>query len=130
MIAVDTNIIVRALTRDDAEQAQSSAALLADNDVFIPITVVLETEWVLRHAYGYDRPLISAAFRALFGVSNIFVGEAVAVDNALRWYEEGLDFADALHLSLSQQCEALYSFDIRFNGKSPSASAIPVREPA
>jgi len=48
MIAVDTNIVVRLLTNDDPEQAGRAAAVVKNGPVFIPKTVVLETEWVLR----------------------------------------------------------------------------------
>ena len=49
MIAVDTNILVRYLTNDDAEQAQLAIDLLNGSEhIWLPKTVLLETEWVLR----------------------------------------------------------------------------------
>lgn len=51
MIAFDTCILVRFLADDDKEQADSAEVLLADNTVFLPKTVLLETEWVLRSRY-------------------------------------------------------------------------------
>ncbi len=50
MISVDTNIIVRLLTKDDVEQFQQSLKLFQEEDIFICDTVILETEWVLRFA--------------------------------------------------------------------------------
>ena len=47
MITVDTNIIIRFLTHDDAEQYKKSFFIFNTYDVFIPDTVILETEWVL-----------------------------------------------------------------------------------
>ena len=53
MVAVDTNIIVRLLTQDDELQFQNSREIFKSYDVFIPDTVILETEWVLRFAYKF-----------------------------------------------------------------------------
>ena len=51
MIALDTNILVRVLTRDDPAQADLAAELMKSSDLFICKTVLLELEWVLRFAY-------------------------------------------------------------------------------
>ena len=47
MVAIDTNIIVRLLTRDDESQYKKVLALFKKHDIFIADTVILETEWVL-----------------------------------------------------------------------------------
>ncbi|WP_423809252.1 PIN domain-containing protein [Planktothrix agardhii] len=52
IIAIDTNIIVRFITRDDELQYQQSLELFKNKNIFIPDTVILETEWVLRFAYN------------------------------------------------------------------------------
>lgn len=51
MIAVDTNIVIRFLTRDDEQQYQQAYALFQHYQISIANTVFLETEWVLRYAY-------------------------------------------------------------------------------
>ena len=51
MIAFDTCILVRFLADDDQVQADLAEALMRDNTVFLPRTVLLETEWVLRSRY-------------------------------------------------------------------------------
>lgn len=48
MRAVDTNVLARYYLRDDAAQARVADRILSDGDVFVPKTVVLELEWVLR----------------------------------------------------------------------------------
>ena len=53
MIAVDTNIVVRLLTRDEELQFQKALILFQNHDVFIPDTVVLESEWVLPYTYDF-----------------------------------------------------------------------------
>ena len=51
MIAIDTNIVVRFITKDDELQYQQSLALFKNKNIFIADTVILETEWVFRFAY-------------------------------------------------------------------------------
>ena len=68
MISVDTNVLVRLLTNDDPAQARRAARIMEKEDIFIPKTVLLETEWVLRHAYKIERSNILTAFRTLLGL--------------------------------------------------------------
>ena len=51
MVAIDTNVLVRLLTADDAAQHRVALKLFSSNEKYIPDSVVLETEWVLRAAY-------------------------------------------------------------------------------
>jgi predicted nucleic-acid-binding protein len=55
MLAVDTNVIVRYLTRDDDEQFAKANALIGSEDVYVCTTVLLETECVLRRGYRFSR---------------------------------------------------------------------------
>ena len=111
MIAVDTNVLVRLLTGDEPEQARRSGALFARNRVFIPKTVVLETEWVLRYAYGFEPEAIVTGLRSLFGLANVDVEDLPAVKQALDWHTQGVDFADGLHLTSSASARQFATFD-------------------
>lgn len=111
MIAVDTNVVVRLLTGDDPGQAARAAGLFEEGEILLPKTVVLETEWVLRYAYGLDAPRIVEALRKLFGLPQVTVEDAVEVAEALEWHAGGLDFADALHLASCRGAERLATFD-------------------
>lgn len=111
MIAIDTNIIIRLLAQDNEMQYQSSRNLLMNNDIFIADTVILETEWVLRHAYDFDPQAICTALRKLFGLPNVRLSNAQNIAKVLDWHESGLDFADAFHLMLSQQHSVFKTFD-------------------
>ena len=53
MIAVDTNVVVRFLTRDDEQQYEKSLKLFQEQDILILDTVILETEWVLLSCYNF-----------------------------------------------------------------------------
>jgi predicted nucleic-acid-binding protein len=128
-IAVDTNILVRFLTHDDEQQYQQAYTLFQFPRVYIATTVFLETEWVLRYAYKYDASEIIRAFRMLVGLPNVEAEDSGKLANALTWHQAGLDFADALHLASSQQCDALYTFDREFANKGKRVSACEVKKP-
>lgn len=114
VVAVDTNVLVRLLTGDHPAQYQASRKLFSSESIFVPDSVVLETEWVLRAAYDLEPSAVCMALRKVFGLENVNVGNPEAVSRALDWHEVGLDFADALHLSLSSGHEVLKTFDTGF----------------
>lgn len=127
MIAIDTNILVRFLTQDDPDQYQKSVQIFANEDIFIPDTVVLETEWVLRFAYNFEAKQINDAFRKLFGLPNVNSRDTDTLALALTWHEAGLDFADALHLAQAAHCEQLVTFDRRFVNQAQQIQSCPVK---
>jgi predicted nucleic-acid-binding protein len=129
MRAIDTNVIVRLLTADDAKQAQAARAIVESGDIFVGSTVVLETEWVLRAGYGFNVKDISAGLRGLFGLATVSLEEPAQVAQALDWMGEGMDFADALHLSRSAHCSAFVSFDRKLAKRAESLSPIPIEVP-
>ncbi len=129
MIAIDTNILVRLLTRDNEIEYKASHRLFASEDVFIPDTVILETEWVLRHAYDLTPAEICDAFKKVFGLKNITLSSAQKVALAISWHELGLDFADAFHLAVCQGYQSLKTFDKNFIKRSKNISACRVEKP-
>ena len=130
MIAVDTNVVVRFLARDDPAQAPRAKALLETGRVFVLRTVVLETEWVLRTGYGFDRDAIADGIAKLLGLPGVEVEEASEVAQALIWFGQGLDFADALHLASSGRAEAFATFDRALRRKARGvAGTVPVVAP-
>ena len=129
MVAIDTNIIVRFLTHDDEIQYSKALNIFKKNEIFIPDTVILETEWVLRYAYDFNPADISAAFTKLFGLKNVHLSDPHANSLALEWHRKGLDFSDALHLALSQQNSKLYSFDTDFAKKAKGLGNCTVTKP-
>jgi predicted nucleic-acid-binding protein len=111
MIAVDTNILVRFLVRDNPTQAARAAALIRANEIWVSKTVLLETEWVLRSLYGFSPESLAGALRALAGLPTMFLEDEVAVAKALHWFKEGLDFADALHLASAGKATQFATFE-------------------
>lgn len=126
MIAVDTNVLVRLLTWDDPEQAAEAKALFSANEIFVAKTVLLETEWVLRSLYALDTGRIAAALRGLLGLPRLRCEDRNAVEMALRCYEQGLDFADALHLTSSVGAGKLVTFDQRFRKRGRGVCPIEI----
>lgn len=129
MLAVDTNAIVRFLTRDDEAQFVRADALIRDENVYVCATVLLETEWVLRSVYGYRRRRIANALRDFVALPRVTAEDPHAVAAALDWMIGGMEFADALHLARSSHCDAFISFDRRLARRAASAGAPIVRAP-
>lgn len=111
MRAIDTNVVVRYLTGDHPEQSARARALIDGGPVFLPVTVVREVEWVLRSAYGFPAAQVARALRAFGGLATVTMAEGQAVARALDLGAAGLDFADALHLCLSDRCTDFATFD-------------------
>lgn len=126
MVAIDTNIIVRFLTRDDEPQYEAAFRLIEMNEIFIPDTVILETESVLRFAYEFGPSEICDAFTRLFGLKNVHLSNAHAILNAIEWHRTGIDFSDAVHLALSEHCDELFTFDQGFVKQAGSLTTCAV----
>ena len=129
MIAVDTNLLVRLLTNDDPVEAKRALRVMESDDILTPKTVLLETEWVLRHGYGLSREIIAQSFQKLLGIPNVKTEDQQTVNQALRWYQEGLDFADALHLASSAKADRFATFDRDFVKKASKLGSIEVFKP-
>jgi predicted nucleic-acid-binding protein len=119
MIALDTNILARFYVDDpgDPEAAKqrpiARQVLTESPSLFVPLTVVLELEWVLRAFYRFETAQIVRVLEHLLGLGHVNTEDSERIAAALPLAAAGMDFADALHLAGSQHCEALYSFDDR-----------------
>ena len=129
MLAIDTNVIIRYLTRDDAEQFAKANALIGHEDVYVCTTVLLETEWVLRRGYRFSRDQIIAALTAFAGLPRVTLEDPALAAKALDLAQRGLDFADALHLAKAEGSEAFVSFDQRLAAAANALSEVKVRTP-
>jgi predicted nucleic-acid-binding protein len=129
MIAVDTNLLVRVLTGDDPAQARRAVKILESDQILIPKTVILETEWVLRYAYEIETSRIIGGLKKLLGLPNVSVEDPDTVTQAISWFEDGLDFADALHLASSKRADKFVTFDRAFAKKARNVTALKVVKP-
>lgn len=129
MLAIDANVVVRYLTGDDPDQAARARALVDGHPVFVGDTVALECDWVLRSAYGYDAPRVSGALRAFAGLPTVTMESPARMARALELAEQGMDFADALHLARADRCEAFVTFDRRLEKAARALGEDAVRTP-
>jgi predicted nucleic-acid-binding protein len=127
--ALDTNVVVRFLTGDDRRQATRARAAIERGEVFIATTVFLESEWVLRSAYGFLPGRIAEAFRGLAGLPGVSVDDPAPLAQALDSMTAGMDFADALHLAKADGCTAFLSFDRRLAKLAAGLATLAVEAP-
>ena len=129
MRAIDTNVIIRLLTQDDFDQFQMAKRIVNEGDIFVGISVILECEWVMRTSYNYSASKIAWSLTELGGLPGVVVEEPFRVAQALEWFEEGMDFADALHLARSQHCDAFISFDRKLVRRAQQLGITTVTHP-
>ena len=95
-ITVDTNILVRAVVRDDEKQAEAAGKLLKEAEVIaVSLPCLCEFVWVLQRVYGFPQQDISFALDALLDAGNVTVNRP-AVDAGIAIFNAGGDFADGL----------------------------------
>lgn len=126
MRAIDTNIVVRFLTADQPREFKAARVVIESGEVFVPVTVCLETEWVLRSAYGFSPDQIVQGLRGLAGLPGVYVEEPAVLAAALEAMLGGMDFADALHLAKSEACDAFLTFDRKMSKAAKSRFRTPV----
>lgn len=121
MIALDTNVLIRYLTRDNPEQAEAARALLqgltTDNPGFICREVVIEVVWVLERSYRFRRERIANIVVELVATDTLVIEDDNDVAQAAAVYREGsADFSDLMILAAANRVGAqpLYTFDRRF----------------
>lgn len=119
--SLDTNILARLIVQDDEAQANLAAKLLEGHArrseaLWIPISVVLELEWVLRSRYKFNKVEVIQTFSGLLATIELVFESEGALEQALASYEDGgADFGEYLHLALAQYGQALpfWTFDTK-----------------
>ena len=132
MRAVDTNVLARFYLRDDAAQGRIAARVLSAGDVFVPKTVIVELEWVLRYMAEQPGNKVIECLAHLIALPGITVEDRDEIEAALSHCRNGIDFADALHLAASEACSELLTFDDRGYARRARKLGLkpPVRVPA
>jgi predicted nucleic-acid-binding protein len=129
MIAIDTDILIRIVVADDADQAQRARHLVETQEVYMAKSVLLEAEWVLRSFYGYSRPDILRALQGVLRLPRVVAEDRPGAVRSLQLVANGMDFADALHLVSARDCETLASFDLKFARVAVRNGTLRVWEP-
>jgi len=129
MRALDTNVLARFFI-DDADDAQAakqrpSAVAALSERAFVAVTVLLELEWVMRGFYGLPPTDISRVLRVLSSIEHITIEDRSAVLMALDAFDQGLDFADALHMVRSSRASGFATFDQRLAKRAKDLALSP-----
>jgi len=119
MPALDTNVLVRYVVQDDTAQLGAAKRLIErfvaeGRPIFVPVTVALELEWVLRASFGYVKADVLQVLSSLLSAAELTFESERALEVALQLYREGsADFADCLHVALATQAgeQPLWTFD-------------------
>ena len=97
MHALDTNVLVRALTRDDLQQSPAAVAFIAHKGpVWVSHIVLAETFWVLESVYGQEKPQLVEVLKRLLDGKDFALEGPQVVRAALAIYESKskVDFDD------------------------------------
>jgi len=116
VIGIDTNILIRIITRDDEKQTQIALDYISNNSTVFVINhiVICELVWVLESAYKYDKKQIIKALDCILKVKQFLILEKSSVKSALKLYAEtSIDFSDALigYVNKEASCEFTITFD-------------------
>lgn len=124
MIAADTNVIVRLIAQDDAEQLRIARELLPDG-LWVSHVVLMETAWVLEARYGIKKEKLGQALLMLLGTAGVMIEDYYIVFDAIVSFKEGIQealqkgkafavgFADCLILETARNTgRTLGTFDV------------------
>ena len=119
MPALDTNVLVRYVVQDDPSQLAAAKRLISrcvaeGSTLFVPVTVVLELEWVLRSSFEFVKDDVLTTLSALLSAAELTFESERALEVALHLFRKGsADFADCLHVALATQAgeQPLWTFD-------------------
>lgn len=104
MLAVDTNVLVRLLARDDAAQAAAAGRFIAAG-AWVSHLVLAETVWVLESVYARTPAQLIAALQLLLAHESLVLQDADTVAAALAHYRRkpALGFSDCLVLEIARK---------------------------
>ena len=131
MPALDTNVLVRYIVQDDLAQLVTAQRLIQrciseQLTLFVPVTVTLELEWVLRSNFEFTKEETIRALSDLFSAAELSFESERALEVALDLYRgETADFADCVHIALAAQAgeQPLWTFD-KSAAKVPGAQLL------
>ena len=125
MRAVDTNVLVRWLLNDDAEQAILASAIVKSG-AYVPMTVAMEVEWVLRGVALLPRPDVADLLERMIRVDTLTLDDGDALLWALERYRRGADWADCIHLISAHSATSFATFDRRLVRQAGRDSPVPI----
>ncbi len=105
MRAIDTNVLVRLVTGDDARQTAVAESFVSQGDVWVSQLVLVEMTWVLETSYGLTAQEIADSVQMLLDHKNLTIQEADTIEAALARYRRkpSLGFTDCLVLESARK---------------------------
>jgi predicted nucleic-acid-binding protein len=121
VLGIDTNILVRLLVVDDAEQTRRARRLVLasigrSEPVLVSLLVMIETEWVLRSRYDLDKDQTLTVLRRLLEARELIFEDEPAIEEALfNWKDSNAGFTDCLIAAHNRRigCTATATFDAK-----------------
>ncbi|TCQ10041.1 putative nucleic-acid-binding protein [Rhizobium sp. PP-F2F-G36] len=110
-LSIDTNVLVRLLVLDDTEQNEIVERLFRTSRFSVLWTVLLEAEWVLRKVFKIDARRINDVFKSMLIEEVVQIERPDALVRVLDLHSSGMDFADAVHLCLTDEAMSFVTFD-------------------
>jgi predicted nucleic-acid-binding protein len=104
MRSVDTNVLVRLVTRDDAKQVAAAEAFV-QRGAWVPQLALAEATWVLSAVYELDARAIATAVEMLLNHRDLTLEGAEVVAGALEIFRKrpALGFSDCLMLEAARK---------------------------
>lgn len=124
MRALDTNVVLRLLIVDDPLQL-AVAERLIEEPAYLPLTVLMETVWVLRSRYGMGRDALARALNSLLDAQELSIEGADLLPWIIDRIDDGADAADMIHLAASRHATSFATFD-RDLARRADGSPVPV----
>ncbi|MBA3505793.1 MAG: type II toxin-antitoxin system VapC family toxin [Betaproteobacteria bacterium] len=125
MISLDSSILLRYITKDNARLAPVALAIITDNACFVSKAALMEIVFTLESVYRKSRDEIVTALRTIFGLTTVTVESQSVTAHAITWYAAGMDFGDAMILASSAGSDKVASFDRDFQRLAARIGATP-----
>ncbi len=125
MIAIDTNVLLRYILRDDERQFDASAlffqARTMEDPAFVGLIVLCELTWSLRRRYGFSAQQVSTVVATLFETAEVHIEDEADVSACLSNAGAGAEIADVLiaYCAARAGCAATVTFDQRAAARIP-----------
>lgn len=119
--AIDTNVLVRYMVRDDEAQAVVADRVI-QTGCYLSLTVLLESAWLLSSRFALTREVISDALDELVSLPSMTTVDDGLVVWAIARFKSGADFADMVHLLDGRLADEFATFDrgvAKGAGKNP-----------
>ena len=125
MKAIDTNVLIRYLTRDDPDQVERAEAALSV-ECLVTNTVLIETVWVLASVFRIKREAIASALSQLLRLSTLRMEDGALIAWAVERFRDGADFADMVHIASSTAADAFVTFDMDIAKRAGPDCPLPI----